>query len=50
MNITIKPTEKTKNPIKDIDKSSIEKQYHTIFGKKDSYTENEVFVFNSIYL
>lgn len=49
MNITIKPTKKTDNPIKNIDKSLIEKQYQSIFGKKDSYTENEVFVFNSIY-
>ena len=28
--------------------NSIEKQYNQIFGKKDVYTDNEIFVFNAM--
>ena len=28
--------------------NSVEKQYNQIFGKKDIYTDNEIFVFNAI--
>jgi len=28
--------------------ASVEKQYNQIFGKKDRYSDNEVFVFNAM--
>ena len=40
-NITpIRPKKKESNPI--------EKQYNRIFGKKEVYTDNEIFVFNAM--